>query len=504
MKIWDYIMYDKIISEPNITLLLDTAFYDVKMTNGKIEKIWGLCSTTEEISEISATYFADCTGDGSLGAEAGAKYMRGREAKSTYGESLAPEVADQKSMGNSLLFMAEKHDKEMPYTPPSWARKYTTKDFVHRNISSYEYGYWWLELGGDFDIIKDGQQNRHDLLSTLFGVWDYVKNSGNHPDAANWALSWVGMIPGKRESRRLVGPYIMKQQDVQKAPLFEDRVAYGGWPLDDHPPGGMNTTGDVPFVSIKLKGPYSIPFRSLYSANINNLLFAGRNLSASHVALSSTRVMATCSGLGQAIGTAIAYCKQQGITPEILGKNTGEIKKLQQLLLKQDQPMLGVVNEDEKDLARQAKVKSSSETEGGKAIKIVDGVNRDIADGEIHQWQSPMDSGDQWISLSWKKPVTLNKIQITFDTGLNRFLRMSPQDTVYNNQVRGAQPETVSDYTIEAKTTKGNKVLAEVKDNYLRLAEHSFDEVDIESIRIKVKKTHGDKLAKIFEIRCYA
>ena len=502
-EMWDYVLYDKIYSEPNITLLLDTAFYDAEVTDGQITKIIGLCSQTEEISVINAKYFADCTGDGSLAAKSGAKCMRGREAKSEFGESLAVDVADQKTMGNSLLFMAEKHDKSMPYTPPSWARKYTTKDFAHRNIGSYEYGYWWLELGGDIDIIGDGQKNRHDLLSVLFGVWDYVKNSGNHPDSENWALSWVGMIPGKRESRRIVGPYIMKQQDIQAATLFDDRVAYGGWPLDDHPPGGMDTTGDVPYVSISVKEPYSIPFRTLYSVNIDNLLFAGRNISVTHVALSSTRVMATCAALGQAIGTAMAYCLKNNMTPSTLGMSNSEMKNFQQLLLRQDQPLLGIKNDDAKDLALQAEINSSSELSEGKAINIIDGINRNVADGQTHQWQASMEKGSPWISLSWKKPIKINTVQLVFDTGLDRFLRMSPQDWVYKDQVRGPQPETVSDYSIEVETTTGKKVILENENNYLRSVEHQFDKMTIKSLRININKTHDNKLARLFEVRCY-
>lgn len=502
-EMWDFVLYDKVVSEPNITLLLDTAFYDVEVNDSKIQKVWGICSPTEEISEITATYFTDCTGDGSLAAKAGANCMRGREAKSTFNESLAVDVADQKTMGNSILFMAQPHEEAMPYTPPVWARKYTTKDFVHRNIGSYEYGYWWLELGGSIDIIGDGQQNRHDLLATLFGVWDYIKNSGNHPESANWALSWVGMIPGKRESRRIVGPYIMKQQDVQAATLFEDRVAYGGWPLDDHPPGGMDTTGDVPYVSIPLKEPYSIPFRSLFSDNIKNLLFAGRNISVSHVALSSTRVMATCATLGQAVGTAAAYCMNNNLTPDSLVNTSTAMSKFQQLLLKQDQALLGIENEDEDDLAKSARVKSSSETSDGSAENILDGINRNIADGKTHQWRASLENGEQWIELKWKKPVRINQIQLTFDTGLDRFLRMSPQDWVYNDQVRGAQPETIAAYTIEAETNDGAKKIIDIDNNYLRLASHSFEEISAKSIRINVTKSHGDKLARLFEVRCY-
>ncbi|MEH6682020.1 MAG: FAD-dependent oxidoreductase [Sediminicola sp.] len=502
-EMWDYILYDKVVSEKNITLLLDTAMYDTEVVDGQIKKVWAICSPTEEISIIKAKFFADCTGDSTLAAKAGALYMRGREAKSKWGESLAVDVADQKTMGNSLLFMAQEFDKKMPYTPPTWARKYTTKDFIHRGIANYEYGYWWLELGGEIDIIRDGQQNRHDLLSVLFGIWDYIKNSGNHPDSANWALSWVGMIPGKRESRRMEGDYIMKQKDVQSATLFEDRVAYGGWPLDDHPPGGMDTTGDVPYVSIQIKEPYSIPLRSLYSKNIGNLFAAGRNISVSHVALSSTRVMATCSTLGQAIGTAMAYCGQHGLLPAGLIRDKGHLKSLQQILLAQDQSLLGVKNEDGQDLARTSKVVASSQTDDGAAGNIIDGWNRDINDGKTHQWRATMADGEQWIELKWDSDVKINKIQITFDTGAQRFLRISGQDAVYDQQVRGPQPETVADYIIEGKGKKFKDIIATNNNNYLRMVKHEFATVALNSIRLIVKRTNGDPLAKIFEIRCY-
>ncbi|MEO9892252.1 FAD-dependent oxidoreductase [Aurantibacter sp.] len=502
-EMWDFVLYDKVISEKNITLLLDTVLYNSEVENGQIKKVQAICSATEEISEITADFFADCTGDGTLAVESGAEYMRGRESKTEWGESLAVDVADQKTMGNSLLFTATKWDKKMPYTPPVWARKYTTKDFIHRNIGSYEYGYWWLELGGEIDIVRDGQQNRHDLLAVLFGVWDYIKNSENHPESANWALSWVGMIPGKRESRRIVGDYIMKQEDIQSAKSFYDRVAYGGWPLDDHPPGGMDTTGEVPYVSIPLKGPYSIPFRSLYSKNVSNLLMAGRNISVSHVALSSTRVMATCAGLGQAIGTAMAYCKTNAILPTILGNDKKRMAKLQQILLLQDQPILEVRNEDENDLAKKATLKASSEVENSLAANVTDGINRDINDGNLHEWKGKMDSNGAWIELRWKKPINLKMIQITFDTGLNRFLRLSPQDWVYKDQVRGPQPETIADYTISTVINNKNISIAKIENNYLRRQVHNFEPIKTDKVRIDIHRTNGDAMAKIFEIRCY-
>lgn len=499
----DYVLYDKVFSEKNITLLLDTALFEVFVGSGKVNGVKAFCSQTEEIYEISATKYADCTGDGTLAALAGAEFMRGREAGSTYNESLGLEIADEITMGNSLLLEAKEHDRPMPFVAPAWARKYTFKDFQHRRIGSYEYGYWWIELGGMEDIINDGQKIRDDLMAVVFGIWDYVKNSGDHPKAANWALSWFGMIPGKRESRRITGDYVMTQRDLQAPKLHEDRVAYGGWPLDDHLPEGMDDTSQKPFRSIPLKGPYSIPMSSLYSKSFNNLYMAGRNISASHVALSSTRVMATCAVLGQAIGTAMAYGIKNNITPKQLCSEKKHISKLQQILLRQDQALLGVINSDENDLARKAIVKASHETTDGKAINVIDGVNRDIQDGNTHQWRAEMASGEPWIELSWKEAQKISTIECTFDTGLNRFLRLSGQRSVMKNQIRGYQPETVSDFKIQLKH-KGITVNEKYfEQNYLRKFVHKFPEVQIDTVRITINKTNGDALARIFEIRCY-
>src|SRR5690606_36616369 len=164
----DYVLYDKVFSEKNITLLLDTMLFDVITEGNKITMIKAYCSQTEELYEISAKFFSDCTGDGTMAAIAGAEFMRGREAQSKWGESLGHELPDDITMGNSLLFQSREHDRPMPFVAPSWARKYTFKDFVHRKISSWEYGYWWLELGGGEDIVNDGQRIRDELMSVVF------------------------------------------------------------------------------------------------------------------------------------------------------------------------------------------------------------------------------------------------------------------------------------------------------------------------------------------------
>ena len=501
---FDFVMYDKVTAEPNITLLLDTALFDAKAKGRKVESITAFCSQTEEIYEITAKHFADCTGDGTLAALVGAEYMRGREAESKWNESLAFPAADEKGMGNSLLFMADNFGKPMPFVAPKWARKFEYEDFRHRGVSSFEYGYWWIELGGEYDIVGDGQKLHRELLAILFGVWDYIKNSGNHPESENWALTWVGMVQGKRESRRIAGDLIMTQRDVQIPQEYADGVAYGGWSLDDHPPAGMDDTSLKPARQVPLKGPYPIPLRSLYSKDFDNLWLAGRNISVSHVALSSTRVMATCATLGQAVGTAMQYAVAKKMTGrEIVGSGP-DIEALRQTLLRQDQSILNVTNQDKKDLARNATATASEEEAGHKAESVLDGINRDIKDGKSHQWRARAGSGKEpWIALKWKSPVKVSQVEFTFDTGLHRFLRISGQKVVMDNQVRGVQPETVADFKIEG-LLNGKVVYSDfVTGNYYRKYVHRFDPATLDSLKVTVARTHGDEFARIFEIRCY-
>ncbi|MGO1597684.1 MAG: FAD-dependent oxidoreductase [Sphingobacterium sp.] len=499
----DYVMYDKVVSNPNITLLFDTMLYDVAVKGNKIHEIQAYCSQTEEIYKIKAQYFADCTGDGTLAALSGAEFMRGRESKAQYDEPLGLDTPDDITMGNSLLFQSREHDQPMPFKAPTWARKYEFSDFKHRRIRSWEYGYWWVELGGLENIVQDGQKIRHDLMAVVFGVWDYIKNSGNHPESENWALSWFGAVPGKRESRRITGDYVLTQNDILKLENFDDRVAYGGWPLDDHLPAGMDDTSLSPFRSIPLKGPYSIPLRSLYSKSFENLVMAGRNISVTHVALSTTRVMATCATLGQAVGTAVAFCLQEGLTPRGLVKNKRKLQEYQQLLLRQDQALLKIKNEDQLDLALAANVTASAEIGGFEAKKVIDGYNRDVQDGDSHQWRASLASGEQFLDLSWKQERRISIVEFTFDSGLDRHLRLSGEASVMKNQERGPQPEMLKDYRIELYNGSAIVDKLEVEDNFLRKVVHSFPGVPVDRVRLVAKSAHGDEHARVFEIRCY-
>ena len=312
-ELWDLLLYDKIVSEPNVTLLLDTTLYAAEVEDGLIQGVTARCDRTEHAYHVRSKIYCDCTGDSRLGLEAGAEMRVGHEAREEFGESLAAKTADKQTQGCSILFTSRDFGKPMPFAPPKWARKIAEKHLRFRQVNTWEYGYWWIEWGGEHDTVRDNERIRFELLGIVLGVWNYIKNSGKFPGSANWALDWVGMLPGKREARRLVGDHILTQNDLMGLnPDFEDAVAIGGWGLDEHPPTGFDDPDKPPFVSIKLKEVYNIPLRSLYSKGVKNLMMAGRNISASHVAFTSLRVMGTCAVEGQATGTAAALSARRG------------------------------------------------------------------------------------------------------------------------------------------------------------------------------------------------
>jgi hypothetical protein len=509
-ELWDLLLYDKVVSEPNITLLLETTLTAAAVRGASISEVTARCDKSEHIYRIRARIFCDCTGDCRLGLEAGAEVRIGREGRAEFGESLAPEKADDLTLGSSILFTSRLYHNPMPFTAPKWARKIGKEQLLLRSVNSWEYGYWWIEWGGDRDIIADNERIRFELLSIVLGVWDHIKNSGEYPDSRYWAMDWIGMMPGKRGGRRLVGDHILTQQDLMGG-SFEDAVAIGGWPMDAHPPEGFDRPDLPPNTTLSPPEVYDIPLRSLYSRNITNLLMAGRNISASYVAFTSARVMATCAVEGQAIGVAAAQCVETGMPPSALARDAAQVARLQQTLLRDDQTIKGRPNRDPLDLARQATATASGEAGPARAALALDGFTRDIPDKrgnpvEVHHWAAPVSEGQPaWIELRWDKPRLLREVQIAFDTGFRRQLTLSAQEAQNINLLRAPQPETVKDYTLTCRAADGgNRTLAVVKNNFQRLNRHHFDPVEAQSIRVEVQATNGDPQARIFEIRCYA
>ncbi len=502
-ELWDLLLYDKVVSEPNITLLLDTVVYAVEMAGTAINTVWARCDKTEQLYHIDA----DCTGDCRLGREAGAEFRLGHEGRDEFGESLAPEEAGPETLGSSILFTSKDYGEPIPFTPPAWARKVTKEQLKLRGIRSWEYGYWWIEWGGQHNPIVDNEMIRKELLSIVMGVWDYIKNSGEHPDSANWGMDWIGMIPGKRGSRRMVGDYIMTQQDMEGGYIaLTDGVAIGGWPFDDHPSQGFDDTDKKPARQTKIAEPYNIPLRSLHSKNVPNLFMAGRNISTTYVAFTSSRVMGTCAVAGQAVGTAAAFCAKRGIVPKDLIGDGAAIRDLQQALIRDDQSVRMVKNSDPKDLARSASIQASGSVEESAPEHITTGETRDLPGRWSNRWGGPMTGDGAWIELDWDTPQTIGHVQLLFDSGFHRELTLSEHAGVKNRVVRKAQPETVRDYALLAQTEPGGEwtELVRVEGNYQRLRRHDFAAVQAHALRLHVTATNGNPEARVYEIRCYA
>ncbi|WP_079909458.1 FAD-dependent oxidoreductase [Paenibacillus sp. 32352] len=361
--LWDLVILEKVKAESNITLFLNTDVHEVEAAgdehNRTITSVTGWMMGSERNIRFESKMYLDCTGDGLVGFLAGAKYRIGREAQEEYEEEWAPLVSDEVTLGSTLLFYTKDAGHPVKYIAPSFAKDITRTPIpLNRVIRSGDNGcaYWWIEWGGELDTVHDNERIRDELSSVIYGIWDYIKNSGRF-NADNLTLEWIGSLPGKREYRRFIGDYVLNQNDVIAQAEFEDRVAFGGWSIDLHPPQGMYSTSKGS-KHMHMDGSYHIPFRSLYSANVSNMLMAGRNISASHVAFGTTRVMATCAVMGEAAGTGAALCSMKNITPRLL--HAEHLHELQQTLLRQDASVLGLNNTDASDLALRAEVNASS------------------------------------------------------------------------------------------------------------------------------------------------
>lgn len=505
-EMWDLLLYDKIVSEPNITLLLDTAVYAADVSDGEIQRVMARCDKTEHLYRIQSKLYADCTGDARLAVEAGASIRWGHESRKDFNEPLAWDKPSRETLGSSILFTSRDYGSPVPYRAPKWARKIGPDNLRFRPIGSWEYGYWWIEWGGITDTIRDNERIRFELLAIVTGVWDYIKNSGKYPEAANWGMDWVGMVPGKLESRRVEGDHILTQQDLMGLNGdFKDAVSLGGWGLDEHPPGGFDDSELRPFVSTRLPDVYNIPLRSLYSKDISNLMMAGRNASCSHVAFTSTRVMATCAGMGQGLGTAAAVCLKRGVTPRKLYQSNEGLFELQQTLLKDDQTIKNLKNLDPADLARQAtKFDTSPLHQTAKPENVISGMTRDMYGEMNHRWIAPMQP-EAWLSLGWSEPKRIRHIQVTFDTGFHRELTLTSSDEHSQHMVRAPQPETIRDYKIIVTDAQGQEyVVAEVSGNHQRIRRHEFKSVDAVQVKLHALATNGSDTARVYEIRCYA
>lgn len=493
-SVQDYVFESIVRAEKNIDLYLNTRALETKTESDRIVYVDAVQTTTEKKFRLYGKFFADDTGDGFLGYISGAEYMYGRESKSEFGEPHAPDARDCKLMGNSLMFTAKDMGNPTPFIKPQWAYTYTESDLAHRDHCDFTSGYWWIEAASP-DTIADGENIRVELVKMLFGVWDHIKNCGDH-GAENYALDWIGALPGKRESRRLKGDYVLTENDLTGGRRFADAVAYGGWDIDIHENGCMVMLDNAPNMSFSTDYVYQIPYRCLYSVNIANLFLAGRAISASHLAFGSTRVMATCGVIGQAVGTAAALCVRKNIGPREL---LSHIEELRETLALDDCYIPGYGLLLNNDLALSAKLSASSEKHH--VSNLVNGELRNMGDA-VNLWQSDgiSDSGE-YVTFKWDEPKIIKTVILRFDSDLSSELTITLSDGVRKSQKMF--PETlIKDYDV-IFYDKGN-IVGELRhaDNILRLNKLKVDFI-ADEVKIVLKKTHGAVDASMFAVNIF-
>ncbi|WP_190809448.1 FAD-dependent oxidoreductase [Flagellimonas sp. S3867] len=363
--IFDTVLLEKVHEESNIKLLLNTAVYEVQKSNEKtINSVKAFCSQNSTTYLLKAPYFCDSSGDGIVAFQAGASFRMGAETPEEFDEGFAPNIEDYGNLlGHSLYFYTKDLGKPVEFIAPSFAIDNAGELPRIRNYRLNEHGcnLWWVEYGGRLDTIHQSEEIKFELWKVVYGIWDYVKNSGKYPDAENLTLEWVGTIPGKRESRRFEGDYMLTQKDIVEQRDHYDRVAFGGWAMDLHPADGIYSEHNS-CTQWHTKGIYSIPYRCYYSKDIQNLFLAGRIISASHVAFGSSRVMLTCAHGAQAVGKAVALCLKNKWTPRDLAAKD-KIRLLQLALNREGQSIPRLNLSDLEDLTTKSKISASSELE---------------------------------------------------------------------------------------------------------------------------------------------
>ena len=316
-----------VLREKNITLFLNTRVNGVEMKKGKIAAVIGQNIKSGKKIRVSGALFADCTGDGNLGALAKADFREGRESREETGERLAPAKPDELVMGTSVQWNSKAEKKVMDFPLCPWAIQFDEKTCIKTTR-----GDWDWETGANQNHVTEIEAIRDYALRVTFGNWSVLKNYPKFKKQfARRSLSWVAYIGGKRESRRLLGDVLLKQQDIVKAIRYKDACVTTTWTIDLHYSKKAKCACDafqseVHHLEIK---PYPIPFRCLYSRNVPNMMMAGRNISVTHVALGTVRVMRTTGMMGEVLGMAAGLSKKHGCNPrEIYQQHLEELKQL--------------------------------------------------------------------------------------------------------------------------------------------------------------------------------
>lgn len=366
---WQQAMYELIRREPLLTVFENAMVTDAQTEHNRIVSVTVTHTLTMQRTRYTGEFFADCSGDGWLGYYAGAAMRLGRESRRQYGEDFAPEQPDDITMSGCICgkkdgqkvrsFLAEDTGKPVEFVTPDWAIPFPKGDALCRKPGGLREADWWMENSGDYDDLWDSEFCRDSMVRLAVGYFGWMKNEWSEKEKTkNLRMVAIALHNSKRENRRLIGDYVLCQNDYVEGKTFPDAVTYTGWSIDVHHPKGIFSGAEGPFHSNQNIPLSEVPFRCLYSKNIENLLMASRCASFTHIGLGTTRVESTLATCGQAVGTAAALCKKYAVSPR--GIYESHMEELQQILLRDDMTIPGIENRDEADLARKATVTADS------------------------------------------------------------------------------------------------------------------------------------------------
>ena len=497
-QVWDHHLWNFCAREPNMTVLLNTAIQECETDGARIVSVTGWDSIAYTRVTIAAQVFIDCSGDGILRLS-GAEWTSGREGSAQFGESYAPDEPNATVMGSTLNVFSEPTGiAEEHGGAPETAADYPVP-LPHWDIYGKQNFAWTcgsLEWGGESDTIRDADEIRDHLFRWSYGYWEKVKNAALHDGRDSggrlWERTFLSSLPGKRESIRYIGDHVLTQNDLlAEGRDFPDNIGHGGWPMDDHfSEGFFSKRGQTIFHPCPKV--YGIPFRCLCSRNVENLMFAGRDISVTHMALSSTRVMATCAVMGQAVGTAAAIAVREGTTPRGVGEH--HLEELQDTLQWNDQFIPW----------RNRKIAPLS-MEGHISHEILrDGMDRIRLDSEHGVWLEP--GGETRYDFDGLRRFSGVRLVVDTDMSDNRWQRQWMKGKTAR-RLPDAMPRDF-DVQVGSREEGGGwawRTVAEVRDNFRRFIDIRFAEpVAGDALRVLWLRPWGGTVPqRIFSFEVY-
>lgn len=482
--VFDSILWEKVYLQENLSFHLNTHFLEANYSNNQIKSIRAIQLTSETELIIKGNVFIDATGDGSLSACAGEEFLFGRNDNKYYTKN--DDITAKGTMGNTLMYSSLTSDEIYPHEDFKSAKKLSDKELKNRFgfddpgdsvADEAAAGFWWNELGGEKNVIYDTEAINKDLIRNMFGIYNYTKKSNRMKSEHN-NIDWIGYVPAKRESRRIKCLYQLTESDLVTNKNFKDAVAYGGWSMDMHNPLGFLDNEGEPTKHTYLDEVYQIPLSSMVAAKNTNLFVTGRLIDTDSMAFSSTRVMATCAVMGQAVGTAAALLSNKKIKVHDYKQiiNDLQITLLENGCFIPNQCLNSKLTEND----------------------ILEDYPKTLFDGVTRGNYLRLE--DNQLSLTLKKCDQFEELILYFDNDLTSEVMPSITRSHKSMQRRTLPEQMPCELRIEVLYENGEFEHHEIHKNLKREIKYKFKNLKVEKIKVVVDSTYSEKKSRVANV----